>query len=147
MIVFPGQQVHRKMTINAARGCHPRIGDRFDLTLECIRRHYTGDTSPLSEVLARYAEFFALFDDFAGFTEFFLLQDFVDDCGRIRFLTPFQDFATSPFPQDVDTYVEYRNRSVERIDARNRRIEIWATEHCAAVGAADTPGSTLRLSP
>jgi hypothetical protein len=42
MMVFPGYQVDGKMTINAQRGCHPRIRDRFDLTLECIRRHYLG---------------------------------------------------------------------------------------------------------
>ena len=40
MMVFPGNRVDRKMTINAARGFHPRLKDRFDLTAECIRRHY-----------------------------------------------------------------------------------------------------------
>ena len=39
--LFPGNQIGRKMTINAARGCHPRINDRFDLTVECIRRSRT----------------------------------------------------------------------------------------------------------
>jgi hypothetical protein len=28
-----------RMSINGCRGLHPRIRDRFDLTLECIRRH------------------------------------------------------------------------------------------------------------
>jgi hypothetical protein len=41
MMVFPGYQVDRKMTINQARGCHGSIRDRFDLTLECIRRGTT----------------------------------------------------------------------------------------------------------
>lgn len=45
-IVFPGNRLDRKMTINGARGCHPRIKDRFDLTLECIRRHYRDERSP-----------------------------------------------------------------------------------------------------
>lgn len=35
MMVFPGERVGRKMTINGARGFHPRIKDRFDLTIEC----------------------------------------------------------------------------------------------------------------
>ncbi len=39
MMIFPANQVGRKMTINAQRGCHPRIKDRFDLTAECIRRY------------------------------------------------------------------------------------------------------------
>ena len=56
MMVFPGNQIDRKWTINQARGCTGRIGDRFDLTLECIRRHYSNDKSPLSDVLTRYAQ-------------------------------------------------------------------------------------------
>jgi hypothetical protein len=36
MMVFLGYQVDRKMTINMRRECHPRITDRFDLTLECM---------------------------------------------------------------------------------------------------------------
>ena len=40
MLVFPGNRVDGKMTINGARGFHPRIADRFDMTLECVRRHY-----------------------------------------------------------------------------------------------------------
>ena len=41
-----------------------QIADPFDLTLECIRRHYLGETSPLAETLRRYEQFFALFEDF-----------------------------------------------------------------------------------
>jgi hypothetical protein len=37
------------------------------LTLECIRRHYLDEPSPLSDTLARYADFFGLFGDFAGY--------------------------------------------------------------------------------
>jgi hypothetical protein len=52
MMVFPGNCVDRKMTINQARGCRPKIKERFDLTLECIRRHYLDEPSPLSDTLA-----------------------------------------------------------------------------------------------
>ncbi len=69
MMVFPGNRVDRKMTINGARGFHPRIKDRFDLTVECIRRHYLDEPSPLSDTLARYADFFGLFGDFAGYVD------------------------------------------------------------------------------
>jgi len=64
MMLFPGNRVGGQMTINAARGCHPRIKDRFDLTVECIRRHYVNEDSPLSAALARYARYFQLFEDF-----------------------------------------------------------------------------------
>jgi hypothetical protein len=73
MMVFPANRVDRKMTINMARGCHPRIKDRFDLTVECIRRHYLDGPSPLSDTLARYQDFFGLFSDFAGYIDFFHL--------------------------------------------------------------------------
>ena len=90
MMLFPGNRVGRKMTINGARGFHPRIKDRFDLTVECIRRHYVGEPSPLSDTLARYADFFGLFGDFRGYVDFFLLQDMVtEDNSAVRFFMPF----------------------------------------------------------
>jgi hypothetical protein len=41
-------------TINKARGTNRKIEDRFDLTLEYIRRHYAGADRPLAGVLSRY---------------------------------------------------------------------------------------------
>jgi uncharacterized protein DUF6994 len=73
MMVFPSQRVGGKMAINSARGFHPRIKDRFDLTVECIRRHYLEEPSPLGDALARYADFFGAFGDFAGYVGFFHL--------------------------------------------------------------------------
>jgi hypothetical protein len=123
MMVFPGNRVARAMTINGARGFHPRIKDRFDLTLECIRRHYTGDHSPLSEVLARYGRFFDLFESFQGFVEFFLLQDLVSaDCSAVRFSAPFTEFTGSPVPATLEAYRRYRDLSAEFVAARNARI-------------------------
>jgi hypothetical protein len=136
MMVFPANTVGRKMTINGARGCHPRIRDRFDLTVECIRRHYVGEVSPLSETLARYADFFALFGDFAGYADFFLLQDLVhtSKC-RVRFFAPFEDFATSPLPLPRDVYLEYRKNAIEFLDARNQRISaLMNTTHLGVGG-------------
>lgn len=77
MMVFPANRVGRKMTINGARGFHPRIKDRFDLTLECIRLHYLGESSPLGDTLTRYADFFGLFGDFTNYVDFFYLHDLV----------------------------------------------------------------------
>jgi hypothetical protein len=129
MMVFPGNRVDRKWTINQARGCLRRISDRFDLTLECIRRHYLGfaDPSLLGETLNRYRDFFALFESFRGFVDFFLLQDLVtDDYSAVTFAMPFDDFKSSSLPKDFESYVEYRRRSMEFIAARNRRIELYA---------------------
>jgi len=75
MMIFPANRVDGKHTINVMRGFTRQIADRFDLTLECIRRHYLGQSSPLGETLLRYRDFFSLFDDFSGYVDFFALQD------------------------------------------------------------------------
>jgi hypothetical protein len=134
MMVFPGNQIDRKQTINAARGLNRAISDRFDLTLECIHRHYVNADIPLASTLPRYADFFTLFGDFRGYVNFFLLNDLVTDDFRVKFFMPFDDFRVKffmPFddfrppsvPEDVDTYKEYRRRSIDFIEARNHRIK------------------------
>jgi hypothetical protein len=126
MMIWPSNRVGRAMTINGARGLDQSIADRFDLTLECIRRYYLAEPSPtgvLSPALARYPEFFALFGDFARFVDFFLLQDLVDEAtSTVKFFTSFEDFTTSPLPGTLDAYRRYRERAVGFIEARNRRI-------------------------
>jgi hypothetical protein len=43
-----------------------------------------------------------------------MLQDLVvDDYSAVKFFMPFDDFTTSPIPEDVDTYREYRRRTIE----------------------------------
>jgi len=74
MMVFPENQIDRKWTINQARGCTSSISDRFDLTLECIRRQYSGLESPLAVTLSRYTDFFALFGDFRGYVDCFFAR-------------------------------------------------------------------------
>jgi hypothetical protein len=123
MMLFPANRIGGKATINGARGFHPRIADRFDLTLECIHRHYRGDANPLGDTLMRYRDFFALFRDFAGYVDFFLLQDLVGEDGdTVEFFTAFDDFKTPAIPQDVDAYRDYRRRSIVFVQARNQRI-------------------------
>lgn len=124
-LLFPKTALPGRMTINQARGWNPRIADRFDLTLECIRRHYVGGSSPLSDVLSDYADFFALFENFTGYVDFWLLQDLVDG-GRVRFWIPFDDFRSRAVPQDVDSYLGYLRRREDFISARCRRIDAYA---------------------
>ena len=111
------------MTINGARGFHPRIKDRFDLTLECIRRHYLDEPSPLSDTLARYADFFGLFGDFAGYVDFFHLQDLVNEVtSTVKFFMPFEDFTASPLPGTLDVYgYVYRHRFHRGTQPADRR--------------------------
>ena len=149
MMIFPAQRVDDKMTINGARGWHPRIKDRFDLTLECIRRHYVDEPSPLTAVLARYADFFGLFGDFAGYVEFFHLQDVVDEsASTIKFFIPFADFTSSPVPATIDAYLDYRHRAIEFIQSRNQRIAAYVAESPPVTAArARTWGSRSSISP
>jgi hypothetical protein len=100
MMIFPSNQVNRKMTINAARGLLRPIADRFDLTVECIRRHYADLESPMTAVLSRYALFFSLFGDFQGYVDFFLLNDLISENCQVDFLMPFDDFESSPIPTE-----------------------------------------------
>jgi len=124
MLVFPSNQVSRKNTINQARGINAQIQDRFDLTLECIRRFYLGEDSPLADTLQRYSEFFSVFDTFRGYVDFFLLQDIVSpNYCEIVFSLPFQGFDAPAFPQNKDSYLLYREKCINFIQARNQRIQ------------------------
>ena len=57
-IIFPAKKVDNQMTINVSRGLNRSIKDRFDLTLECIRRFYINERSPLSDTFQRYSSLF-----------------------------------------------------------------------------------------
>jgi hypothetical protein len=121
-ILFP-VEYRNSPTVNQARGTRSEIADRFDLTLECIRRHYAEDSSPLSDVLAAYRGFFDLFVDFHRYVEFWLLDDLVDPAtGSVRFVLPFDGFSAWPVPGSADEYRAYRDRTLEFVSARNARI-------------------------
>jgi hypothetical protein len=138
MMIFPSNQVDGKMTINAQRGCHPRIRDRVDLTVECIRRHYRGGDSPLALTLERYSRFFQLFGSFTGFIEFFLLDDLIESDGTVRTFLPFEGFDASPLPPTLDSYLLYRKNAIHFIESRGDRIGTWAQLERGAKGLAES---------
>lgn len=121
-LLFPRNRIEGKQTINQQRGTHPRIRDRFDLTLEAIRRHYATVPSPLSETLGRYNDFFALYEDFDGYVDFFLLQDLVDERGAVRFYGPFDDYTGPVLPDTMEDYRIFRQSQLDFVAARNGRI-------------------------
>ncbi len=122
-IVFPNDRIDGKHTINQARGVNSLIDDRFDLTLECIRLFYLGQKSPLYDTLLRYENFFDLFDNFLGYIHFFLLEDLIDEKQRIKFYLPFDNFETRPTFSNTDEYLLYKNKVMDFIKSRNKRIE------------------------
>lgn len=122
--LFPGGKKVGFQTINQARGCNQKIVDRFDLTLECIRRHYANLGNPLENTLRGYGEFFALFGDFQNYVEFFHLQDLVSpNFTEIKFHLPFDDtFPSNPFPKNLVEYRRYSHKTLSFIKKRTERI-------------------------
>ncbi|SOC51081.1 DUF6994 family protein [Ornithinimicrobium cerasi] len=129
-VLFPrngeGQRGH---TINQARGVHRQIADRFDLTLECIRRHYLDPRleSPLADRLNYYRDFFALFRDFNTYVRFFLLDDLLtpDRDGVVSLLTGgvVTDFPVPAYASTPMEYATFRVNSIAFVRARNERIQ------------------------
>lgn len=120
-ILFPAHK-NNGLTINQARGVNRLICDRFDLTLECIRRFYLEEENPLAKTLVNYRGFFQLFCDFQGYIIFFHLQDFVNSKQEIHFSLPFKNFNRSPLPLTVDEYKIYSSNTMALIGKRNKRI-------------------------
>lgn len=125
-LVFPNNQIERQHTINQARGILRLIDDRFDLTLECIKRFYSNEASPLEKTFQRYRSFFRLFETFEGYVQFFLLNDLVDEQGEVKFYLPFDDFQSPPKFKNKEGYLIYKDRIIAFINSRNRRIESYA---------------------
>lgn len=124
MIIFPSNRIDGQPTINVGRGFNRMIADRFDLTLECIRRYYLRQDSPLTKLITRYQNFFDLFYDFEGYVDYFTLQDLVSNGGSsVSFFTAFDNFNTPATPKTAAQYREYRSKSMEFVLARNYRIE------------------------
>lgn len=127
-LIFPNNQVDRKHTINQARGILRLIDDRFDLTLECIRRFYIGEPSPLEDALKRYTSFFQLFETFKGYVDFFLLNDLVDEHCDVKLYLPFDDFQSPPKFRKVEDYLVYKSRVESFIKSRNQRIADYSAQ-------------------
>ena len=123
-ILFPGDVRKGYQTINQARGCNHKIVDRFDITLECIRRHFLSLPSPLQNTLQGYGDFFELFIDFQKYVEFFHLQDLVSsDFKSIKFHLPFSgEFEPQAFPKDEKEYEIYMQNTLSFIRSRTQRI-------------------------
>ena len=111
------------MPLNGSRGINSKLKDIFDWTLECIKRLYFIQNSPLTETLNRYRSFFELFNNFEGYVNFFLLQDLVKEkYSKISYFLPFNNFQNSPIPNDIIEYKLYRKNMIEFINKRNQRI-------------------------
>ena len=118
-IIFP---MHR-WSMNQARGCSVKICDRWDLTLECIRRFYAGEPTPLDKALEKDRDFFSLFVDFKGYVDFFLLQDCVDENYNVKFALETTLFDSMPMPKILDEYYKWIDTQLDFVAKRGKRIE------------------------
>ena len=126
MIIFP---VHVN-SMNQRRGMNSRIADRWDLTLECIRRYYAGEKSPLSKVIEGDREFYNLFVDFKGYVDFFMMQDCVsEDYSSVDIWIGDASFAKNGFPETMEDYFRFLLKEHLFLDRRNKRIQEYCIEH------------------
>lgn len=121
-LLFPNKQINCQPSINQARGINVYIDDRFDLTLECIRRHYLAIPSPLTDTLIRYQSFFDLFEDFQSYVDFFLLDDLIDSKHQVKFYLPFDGFNSIPTFNGIADYLIYKEGVTAFVEGRNEKI-------------------------
>lgn len=132
-MLFPRRRVEGLGTINQTRGKSALISDRLDLTVECIRLHYSGISdvarNPLGPTLARSSNYFDLFEAFSGFVDFWLLHDPVIDGGKhVDLFLPSDGFSLPSRPETVDNDLTYRERACAFVRARNQRMFDWVTQ-------------------
>lgn len=123
-IIFP--QV--RWSMNQARGCSRKVSDRWDLTLECIRRFYAGEYSPLDTALQRSKSFFEMFVDFKGYVDFFMLQDCVDENYNVNLWLDTSLWITDPMPESVESYMNWIDKELDFVAKRSERMERYCRD-------------------
>ena len=114
----------RQGGINQSRGCNRFIRDRWDLTMDCIKKYYQNEQSPLFNILSSDAPFWALFGSFKGFVDFFYLQDMVsEDYSHIIFWEGNGMLLENPLPKTVEAYLTWIQNELIFVRKRNKRIE------------------------
>lgn len=118
-------------SINQKRGKRP-IDDRFDLTLECIRRMYDSGFSssnhPLFDISEEDKEFFRMFGSFKEYAKFFCFEDSWVTEGHVLNLLDNKllddwDFSREPLPQDSKQWWRFYENIMNRLNARNEQIK------------------------
>lgn len=128
-IIFP----KHKKSINQYRGAQWKkyIGDRFDYTLECIRRYYKPSEKygwyPLKDVIDNDKDFFNKFKSFNEYVKFFFLDDLIDETENIKFFLGENcdiDFnTTEAIPCDCEKWKLLYDKTIAFAKDRTKRIE------------------------
>ena len=121
--IFPKHQG----SMNQNRGTNHLICDRWDLTLECIRRFYCEEKSPLSDAIEKDRFFYNLFVDFKGYIDFFFFNDCVsDDYSKVNIWIGDDKFEESGLPNTIEEYFNYIEAEMSFLEKRRTRIK----EYC-----------------
>lgn len=109
---------------------NPRIGNRIDLYLECVRRQYAGEPSPLDDILNPFKPWFELFLSFKQFVEFFYLGNLYDPkLKKIHFFKTFDpDFPINLDPETGSSSMLVLSHSVIFAGSRGQAQEKWLIE-------------------
>lgn len=122
-IIFP----RHPQSMNQMRGMNAIISDRWDLTMECIRRYYAGDEdNPLQKTMDLDRDFYELFVDFKGYVDYFYLQDCVsEDYNSVKLWCgdTFFEGSGRGRPKTLDDYTEYMDNQNSFLKNRNERIK------------------------
>lgn len=134
-VLFVKEYLHQTYTIggniifpkNGYNSINPRrygvLKDRFDLALECIRRYYAKEESPMTVVLEANEAFFELFQSFKGYVDFFYLQDMVtEDYGAVKYFIENSDLYHVSYPQGEKEWKELYVNQLDFVLKRNDRI-------------------------
>ena len=125
-IIFP----KHPSSMNQNKGTNALISDRWDLTLECIRRYYSGEDSPMYNTIVKDKDFYDLFVNFKGYVDFFFLQDCVsDDYSCVDIWCGSSDFSESGLPKTIDDYFEFIDKEFVFLNNRSRRIKEYSEYH------------------
>lgn len=138
-IVFP----RNPASINTERGNrYGKIRDRFDLTLECIKRYYINQNeagNPLLDVLKKDHEFFEIFgsglEGFKNYIDFFILNSWIEEDKEHHYHVKSLlhdnetldkwDFNTEkPLPKDSDEWWIFYKNIMDRLKERNNLIKM-----------------------
>lgn len=124
-IIFPKNGVTNSINIRR----YSLLKDRFDLTLECIRRYYEKETSPMSKVLKANASFFKLFDNFKEYVDFFFLQDLVNnDYTKINYFNLTNELEKVSYPQTEKDWLDLYKNQIDFVKKRNERIRDFVSQ-------------------
>ena len=125
-IIFP----KHPSSMNQNKGTNKLISDRWDLTLECIRKYYIGEESPLYDTIYKDRAFYDLFVDFKGYVDFFLLQDAVtEDYSETKNWCGDFSFVESGLPKTVEEYFTFIENELDFLEKRNTRIKEYSDDH------------------